>query len=269
MTNEELTAQYYDGNRLALHELYEQNTGYFKTLAKSACNLYCDYIHDEGLREDLEQIAALEFLERIMKRQYKPELGKVLTYVTPYIKNKLIDYIAECSSVVHLSSKSFGRINQCKKLFHDGMTTHEISQKLGIGVETVRRCINWSYWYKTIIMGHPDDDYGLDYIDESRIGVNEQHPDDKVYVKWRSIYLRELFDSLSARERKIVGHYFGVFGYEKMSDTEIGDLMLITRDAVNKAVHTALDKLKNIYYCDSMLKRWREAHWLVWDEIGE
>jgi len=269
MTNEELTERYYDGDRHALHELYEQNIGYFKTLAKSVYYLYCDYIHDEGLMDDLEQIAALEFIERMIKREYKPERGKVLTYITPYIEEKLLDHIAECSSVMHLSTKSFGLINKCKKLSRDGKTTAEISKELGIGVETVRKCLHWSYWYKTIIKGHPDDDYGLDYIDESKIGVNEQNPDDQIYVKWRSIYLYELFDSLSARERKIVGHYFGVFDYELMPVEEIGDLMLITRNAVYKVVQTALEKLREMYYSNSMLKRWREAHWLVWDEIGD
>lgn len=54
----------------ALHELYNQYIGYFKTLAKSVYCLYCDYIHYEGLKDDLEQIAALEFIERMIKLEY-------------------------------------------------------------------------------------------------------------------------------------------------------------------------------------------------------
>ncbi len=43
----------------------------------------------------------------------------------------------------------------------------------------------------------------------------------------------------------------------------------VTRNAVYKAAQAALDKLREMYYSDSMIKRWREAHRLVWDEIGE
>ena len=34
MSNEELIAQYYDGDRLALHALLEQNTGFIKSTVK-------------------------------------------------------------------------------------------------------------------------------------------------------------------------------------------------------------------------------------------
>ena len=69
--------------------------------------------------------------------------------------------------------------------------------------------------------------------------------------------------------RRIFKRGVSNIGYELMPVEEIGDLMLITRNAVYKAVQTALEKLREMYYSDSMLKRWREAHWLVWDEIGE
>ena len=69
--------------------------------------------------------------------------------------------------------------------------------------------------------------------------------------------------------RRIFKRGVSNIGYELMPVEEIGDLMLITRNAVYKAVQIALEKLREMYYSDSMLKRWREAHWLVWDEIGE
>ena len=69
--------------------------------------------------------------------------------------------------------------------------------------------------------------------------------------------------------RRIFKRGVSNIGYELMPVEEIGDLMLITRNAVYKAVQTALEKLREMYYSDSMLKRWREAHWLVCDEIGE
>ena len=269
MSNEELIAQYYDGDRLALHALLEQNTGFIKSTVKEFASRYAGYIYSDDTKSDLFQIASLEFYERFMKGGYKVEYGTVLTYIKPYLEAEMRKYIAETSSFFKLSAKSFTLITQCQRLNKKWYTSNEIAKELGISERLVQKCLRYSFTYKTIIYGSEKDSYGLDYIEECKLCVNEQHPDDKVYVKWRRIYLKELFDLLSAKEKQLIGGYFGVFGYERMSDRELGDFLLMTRDGVNKGIVSALEKLRDMYYADSMLKRWREVHWLVWDTIGE
>ena len=71
------------------------------------------------------------------------------------------------------------------------------------------------------------------------------------------------------RERYIIGSHYGIFGYKKMTDENIGKMLTKTRDAVMKDIEVILKKLREMYYANSNLYRWRKAHWLVWDEIGE
>ena len=74
--------------------------------------------------------------------------------------------------------------------------------------------------------------------------------------------LKPLFRSLSAKDRSILGHTFGVYGYEKLSADELGLRELLSSDGVTKARKTALEHLRR-RYPGSELQRWREVFRLV------
>ena len=115
--------------------------------------------------------------------------------------------------------------------------------------------------YSVIIYGSEEDNFGFDYITEDRLGENELHPDNDVYLKLCCEYLKPLFDQLSRKEQEIIGRYFGVFGYKELSAKDISELMLMTPNAVNKSVNASLNKLKELYYKGSKLFYWRNANW--------
>lgn len=269
MNNEELILRFYDGDRLAMHSLYMQNIGFIRKLANDTAKRYAPFICSSDTLDDLFQIGTLEFIERLMKREYKPEQGKVLTYVKPYIEGKIRDYIVENSFFYKFSNKEFNLIARCRRLHSRWLSNSEIAKELGISERLVSKCLRYSFMYSTVTDGNERDSYGLDYLEQTRLGVNDQHPDNKVYINGCKEYLGELFEQLPARDRELLGRYYGAFGYENMSDEELGDYMMMSRNAVNKAVHSALGRLKDIYYDGSMLLRWRAAHWMVWDAIGE
>ena len=136
-----------------------------------------------------------------------------------------------------------------------------IAEELGISLSVVSRCLQYSFVYSVIIYGSEEDNFGFDYITEDRLGENELHPDNDVYIKLCCEYLKPLFDQLSRKEQEIIGRYFGVFGYKEMPAKDISDLMLITPNAVNKSVNASLNKLKELYYKGSKLFYWRNANW--------
>ena len=74
--------------------------------------------------------------------------------------------------------------------------------------------------------------------------------------------LEPLFRSLSAKDRSILGHTFGVYGYEKLSADELGLREMLSPDGVTKARKTALEHLRK-RYPGSELHRWREVFRLV------
>ena len=71
--------------------------------------------------------------------------------------------------------------------------------------------------------------------------------------------MKELFDSLSEKDRAILGHVFGVFGYEKKTLDEIACEEMMKPDGVEKAKKAALKRLKK-KYPDSKLKLWQDIY---------
>ena len=260
MTNEELVKQFYDGDKYALHTLYEQNTGFIHDTVNAIIKRYRSFIYSRDTLNDLFQIASLEFIERLSKKEYDPDISTVLTYIKPYIEEKVTDYIVASSSICGISRKSFSLINECKQLYRDGKLVSDIADELGISSRLVRKFLRHSFRYTAIVYGD-DDDNEAGTISESKLGVNDLHPDNAVYMKLCCEYMRPLFDALSAKEKEILFRRYGVCDYEEMSAEDIGDLMLMTRDAVEKSVRASLDKLKKEYYKDSELFYWRNANW--------
>lgn len=259
MTNEELIKQFYEGNKHVLHTLYEQNSGFIHDTVRAVAKRYCSFIYSRDTLDDLFQIASLEFIERLSKMEYDPNISSVLTYIKPYIDEKLTDYIVEVSSICDISRKSFSLIQRCKEMYRNGRFFTDIADDLGISKKLVRKCLRHSFRYTAIVYGDDGDEAGT--ISESKLGVNDLHPDNDVYIKLCCEYMRPLFEVLSAKEKEILFRRYGVYEYEEMSAEDIGNLMLMTRDAVEKSVKASLDKLKKEYYKDSNLFYWRNANW--------
>lgn len=74
--------------------------------------------------------------------------------------------------------------------------------------------------------------------------------------------LEPLFHSLSAKDRPILGHTHGVYGYEKMSADELGLREMLSSDDITKARKTALKHLRQ-RNPGSRLQCWREMFRLV------
>ena len=261
MTNEELIKQFYDGDKAALHTLYEQNNGFIHETVNAVAKRYRSFIHSQDTLDDLFQIASLEFIERLMSKLYVPDTSAFLTYIKPFMEASVRDHIIDSSSLFKLSHKSFSLINKCKRLHKNGKSEKDIADELGISLSVVSRCLQYSFVYSVIIYGSDEDNFGFDYISEDRLGENDLHPDNDVYIKLCCEYLKPLFDQLSRKEQEILGRYFGVFGYDEMSAKDISELMLMTPNAVNKSVNASLNKLKELYYKGSKLFYWRNANW--------
>lgn len=266
MSNEELMERFYDGDEKAPNKLYSHNVAYIHRLVKETVHKYEQYISVDVERKELFQIASIEFIERIKKKEYNAEKGKLLTYITPYLKASMLDYMGRNSSLFPMSGKTFILIAKCRALNKKWLSDEEIACRLGISTQLVRAYLRFSFYHSVIVNGDTEE---IGFVSESTLCANEQHPDDIVYWKWCKLYTRELFEQLSKRERYVIGSYYGVFGYNKMTAEGIGEMLTKTRDAVMKDIDSILLKLREMYYEDSNLYRWRRAHRLVRSAAGE
>ena len=71
--------------------------------------------------------------------------------------------------------------------------------------------------------------------------------------------LDEVAQTLSAKDRAILGHTYGVFGYEKLSADELGLREMLSPDGVTKARKAALERLRS-RYPGSGLHLWRDVN---------
>ena len=71
--------------------------------------------------------------------------------------------------------------------------------------------------------------------------------------------LDEVAQTLSAKDRAILGHTYGVFGYEKLSTDELGLREMLSPDGVTKARKAALERLRS-RYPGSGLHLWRDVY---------
>ena len=71
--------------------------------------------------------------------------------------------------------------------------------------------------------------------------------------------LDEVAQTLSAKDRAILGHTYGVFGYEKLSADELGLREILSPDGVTKARKAALERLRS-RYPGSGLYLWRDVY---------
>ena len=69
----------------------------------------------------------------------------------------------------------------------------------------------------------------------------------------------EVAQMLSAKDRAILGHTYGVFGYEKLSADELGLREMLSPDGVTKARKAALERLRS-RYPGSGLHLWRDVY---------
>jgi DNA-directed RNA polymerase sigma subunit (sigma70/sigma32) len=205
-------------------------------------------------------------MQRIKKKEYDSDKGTLLTYITPYLKASMREYIGQNSSLFKMSGKTFRLISKCRALDKRWLSDEEIAGRLGISPRQVRAYLRFSLYHSVIVNGDTEE---IGFVSESTLCANEQHPDDIVYWKWCKIYTRELFEQLSKREKYVIGSHYGVFGYNKMTAESIGEMLTKTRDAVMKDIDSILLKLREIYYEDSNLYRWRRAHRLVRNAAGE
>ena len=233
MTNEELVCQYYDGDETALEKLYHKNIGLIRGIAKEAaaefnclmtdqrhpnqCSVYTKTILDDLCGE-----GALELLTRIQSREYDESRAVLTTYLYPHLKGRMTRWLEQNIGCMALSKDEMAAVRQAQRLYHVAWKdTSEIAEELGIPEARVSRYVR----YNTHFLGVHDlvpESYDGDPYERLMPGMLTVSAEQAVYRKVCIKLLRELFDTLSKKDRDILGKTCGVFGYPEATLKEIG-----------------------------------------------
>ena len=254
MTNEELYRQYLSGDTEAFEQLYLQMQGFIASVAKDAAQSFgCS---DKETLDELCAEGALELCECLSIGVYDEDRGKLTTYLHPFLRGKMYRYLEANLGAAALPKDEMQRVKQAQRLHkEENLSPDEVAQMLGVSAEKAAQLIGCKTKLLSVsaLSGDNPDDDPLAWL------LLDQHaltPEQAVY---RQEELEQLFRTLSAKDRAILGHTYGVFGYEKQSTDELGLREMLSPDGVTKARKAALERLRS-RYPGSGLYLWRDVY---------
>ena len=257
MTNEELYRQYLSGDTEAFEQLYLQMQGFITSVAKDAAQSFgCS---EKEILEELCAEGALELCERLSTGAYDEDRGKLTTYLHPFLRGKMYRYLEANLGAATLSKDEMQRVKQAQRLHKEEMLPlDEVAQSLNVSAEKAAQLIDCKTRPLSVsaLSNDNSDDDPLAWL------LLDQHtltPEQEVYRQVCTEELEQLFRTLSAKDRAILGHTYGVFGYEKLSADELGLREMLSPDGVTKARKSALERLRS-RYPGSGLHLWRDVY---------
>ena len=259
MTNEELYRQIQAGDTAAFERLYRQLENFIRTIALDAARKFgCKDTAAVTLLEDLCAEGNLELWERIQSSGYDGGAGKLTTWLYPFLRGRMYRYLETNLGVMALSKDEMARVRLAQRLYHtEDKSVVEIAAQMGISETIAARLIGYNTHFLSVLDLQREDEEG-DPLERLPSHRQETSAEQIVYQKVCLELLEPLFRSLSAKDRSILGHTFGVCGYKKLSADELGLREILSPDGVTKASKTALEHLRQRYH-GSDLQRWREA----------
>lgn len=263
MTNEELYQKARGGDTGAFERLYGQLENFIRAIALDAARRFgCADAAATPLLEDLCAEGSLELWERLQAGGYDGEAGKLTTWLYPFLRGRMYRYLETNLGVMALSKDEMARVRLAQRLYHtEDKSVAEIAAQMGISEGTAARLVGYNTHFLSVFDLQKEDEVG-DPLERLLSNQQSTSAEQIVYRKVCLELLEPLFRSLSAKDRSILGHTFGVYGYEQLSADELGLREMLFPDGVTKARKTALEHLRQ-RYPGSELQRWREVFRLV------
>ena len=212
MTNEELYRQYLSGDTEAFERLYLQMQGFIASVAKDAAQSFgCS---DKETLDELCAEGALELCECLSTGEYDEARGKLTTYLHPFLRGKMYRYLEENIGATALPKDEMQRLKQAQRLHkEENLSPGEVAQTLGVSAEKAAQligCKTKSLSVSALSDTDPDDDpLAWLLLDQHALTLEQA-----VYRQVCTEELEQLFHTLSAKDRAILGHTYGVFGYD-------------------------------------------------------
>ena len=236
----ELAQQIRKGNRQALEKLTRANLRFVVSVAKQYQNqgLSLPDLINEG---NLGLIKAAEKFDET--RGFK-----FISYAVWWIRQSILQALAEQSRIVRLPLNQVGSLNKISKAFSKfeqenerRPSAAELAEQLDLPVDKVVESLKVSGRHISVDAPFVDgeDNSLLDVL------VNDDSPmaDNTLVNESLSREIDRALSTLSEREKEIIQMFFGI-GMQEMTLEEIGDKFGLTRERVRQIKEKAIRRLK-------------------------
>jgi RNA polymerase primary sigma factor len=238
----ELAKRIREGDEVALEKLTKANLRFVVSVAKQYQNngLTLGDLINEG---NVGLIKAAKRFDE--KRGFK-----FISYAVWWIRQSIMQALAEQSRIVRLPLNRVGSLNKINRTFAEleqkfqrEPSTEEIAEVLDITSEDVQD--NLKVAGRHISMDAPfvngEDNSLLDVLTDS----NESKPDTALMTDSLSVEVQRALSTLTEREAEVIGLYFGLNNGAAMTLEEIGEKFSLTRERVRQIKEKATRRLRH------------------------
>ena len=215
--------------------------------------------------EELQNVGTTELFYQLQHGNYDPEKAKITTYITPFIKSAMYNFMSHNIGSFSISKHTMKKIRKIQRMYYtENKSAEDIAKELDIKLSDVNDYISYSTHSLSVydLLPEDKDDNPYDYLLIEDLSMSV---DRIVYHKICIELLRELFEELTAKDKFVLQHTYGLFGEKKYTLDEIALRLTMRVDGVEKARHAAEKRLREKYQ-DSKLHLWRIVHRVVMDE---
>ena len=232
-----------DGDEIALNKLVKANLRFVVSVSKQYQN--------QGLSlPDLINEGNVGLIKAA--RRFDETRGfKFISYAVWWIRQSILQALAEQSRIVRLPLNQVGSINRIKKTislleqeYNRPPTNYEIANYLEIPLSSVKSALSISN--RSVSIDAPvtnDDDSAtmVDFITSDDAVAS----DDSLINESLQKEIKRSLDTLSEKERAILNLYYGIGMNHGLTLDEIGDKFDLTRERVRQIKEKAIRRLKH------------------------
>jgi len=238
----ELAQRIKAGDQIALEKLTKANLRFVVSVAKQYQN--------QGLTlPDLINEGNLGLI-KAAQRFDETRGFKFISYAVWWIRQSILQALAEQSRIVRLPLNKIGSINKINKTFafleqaHERMPSpEEIAKELDMTVEDVKQSLKNSG--RHVSMDAPlIDGEDSNLYDVLRSGESP-NPDKELLHESLRTEIERALETLTPREADVIRLYFGLAGQHFMTLEEIGETFDLTRERVRQIKEKAIRRLKH------------------------
>jgi RNA polymerase primary sigma factor len=240
----ELAKRIKKGDRKALEELVKANLRFVVSVSKQYQNqgLSLPDLINEG---NLGLIKAAERFDET--RGFK-----FISYAVWWIRQSILQALAEQARIVRLPLNKIGSINKINKAFNQleqefqrEPTVDEVASLLESKPDLIEDAMNFSNIH--VSMDAPLRDEEANNLYDVMLNDDSPNPEEALIDDSLRKEIERSLSTLGEREAEILRFYFGLNGYPPHTLEEIGDEFGLTRERVRQIKEKAIKKLKNQY----------------------
>lgn len=240
----ELAKRIKRGDRAALEILIKANLRFVVSVSKQYQNqgLSLPDLINEG---NLGLIKAAERFDET--RGFK-----FISYAVWWIRQSILQALAEQARIVRLPLNKIGSINKINKAFNKleqefqrEPTIDEVATLMEAKPSLVEDSMNFSGLH--VSMDAPLRDEEANNLYDVMLNEDSPVPDGDLLNDSLKQEIERSLSTLAEREAEILRYYFGLNGYQSHTLEEIGDEFGLTRERVRQIKEKAIKKLKNQY----------------------